>query len=172
MPSRPTTSILDTNGRLVGQLLVDDTGKITVEHFTFSGQGHSTDNSLFTSSQGAGINNVPFDLTSLTDGQVLTYSSQSGKISLKPSTATGGGGFVRAEYTFNAGQPPPQSGQVRLNNVNQPQATVFTLTKTDVTGVDNGLLLTAVSTGDDVFIQDKDNSASYQHYKVTQTPTD
>jgi hypothetical protein len=68
---------------------------------------------------------------------------------------------------------PPGSGQIRLDNATQPSATKLWISFTTAPGADvRNLLLYAFEDGNDVYIQDKDDSSRWIIFELTSDPVD
>ena len=72
-----------------------------------------------------------------------------------------------AEYSFSTQITPPGSGGVRVNNADQTLAFKLFIAKITDDGKDITLRLQGWTTGDRVYIQDKNNSEIYQQYNLT-----
>jgi hypothetical protein len=67
--------------------------------------------------------------------------------------------------------PPPDNGRVRYNNAIQKDATLVYISHLTSDGVDIDIFFNNVSTLNDVYIQDKMDSANFIQYNITAPPT-
>ena len=84
-----------------------------------------------------------------------------------------GGSTSVFDYSLNGNTTePPGSGQVRLDNADQTQATKMWVDAATAPGVDVANALMLVEAGARVYIQDKDDASRYQLYDVVADPVD
>jgi len=92
-----------------------------------------------------------------------------------PQGPQGPGGAAANLFSYtlssNTGEPPTSS-QMRLNNASQTAATLMWVHHTDNSGTDYSLLLDSITVGNNMVMQDKNNSANVQRYHVTASVTD
>jgi len=84
------------------------------------------------------------------------------------------GGLSPTEYNYNAASyvPPPSTGNLRLNNVNQTLATEMYLHHINIQAIDIANALRMLEPGNKLLMQDKTNSANYNVYEVSGAITD
>jgi len=84
------------------------------------------------------------------------------------------GGLSPTEYNYNASLyvPPPNTGNLRLNNVSQTAATAIYFNHINIVNVDVSKALRMLMPGNKILMQDKTNAANYQVYEVSATITD
>jgi phage baseplate assembly protein W len=79
-----------------------------------------------------------------------------------------GGSSNMFQYSFNANTvAPPSNGQVRLDNANQTLATKAWIAYSTQDGIDATVAWRYAKISDQLYIQDKDNSANAQLYDLT-----
>ena len=78
-------AIVNGLGQLVGQLVNDPTGGVSLELFAYSGDTRSRQSQLLVGSQGVSLNGVLVDTSQPVDGQVLTYDAAATRIKMKPA---------------------------------------------------------------------------------------
>ena len=78
---------------------------------------------------------------------------------------------VLGEWQFiDTTTPPPSSGQIRLNQEVQKNATLMWISKTTATNANATNALLAINAGEKLQIADKDEPTKWQTYVVTGTP--
>jgi hypothetical protein len=97
-----------------------------------------------------------------------------GRLNAAWTEIPGIGGISPTEYNLNTSAyvPPPNTNNMRLNNVNQTLATAMYIHHVNAMNVDVGLALKMIRPGNTLLIQDKSNSANYQYYTVSAAITD
>lgn len=83
---RPS-SVIDGNGRLIGQLVNDPGGGVSLENFLYTGDAHAKQSQLLVAANGVSLNGVLVDVTQPQDGQTLTYDAASSRVKFKPGIA-------------------------------------------------------------------------------------
>ena len=96
----------------------------------------------------------------LADGTLLTSSANSGNSN-----------FYLYKSIDNALSPPISSGDVVYNNVIQSLATVIYISHLTRDNVDIEIFFENVSSLNDLYIQDQNNSLNFIRYNITGTPT-
>lgn len=118
-------------------------------------------------------------------GADLTYDSGTGSLTLVSQTGAtlgsvtitggGGGGGGTGFYEYNANLadtvPPPGSGNIRWDNAVQTDATNLYVSHLTRIAQDIDVFLAAIVEGDILIIQDQNDSANYQKWAVSGTPT-
>jgi hypothetical protein len=94
------------------------------------------------------------------DGSVLQYSANSGNSN-----------FYLFKSHTNTPTPPPPSGFVYYNNVNQSLATIVYISHTTDDGIDIEVFFDNISQLNDLYIQQKSVSGNYIRYSITGSPT-
>jgi len=75
-------------------------------------------------------------------------------------------------YTYsNVTTAPPNSQQVRFNNLDLTQATEIYIDNTNLDGINISNYLGLAEIDDDVYVQDKNEAALYQFYKLIAVPS-
>ena len=74
--------------------------------------------------------------------------------------------YYRAQTTSQV--PPPTAGHVRWNAVDQTEATFLYFSHLDISNDDVERILEQATPGSTVLVQDKDQSANYQNFKLTE----
>lgn len=69
-------------------------------------------------------------------------------------------------FSFNSSGPPPTGNQVRLDNVDQTLATHAYIRYLTSDGLDLKNLMAQITDTSRLYLQDKDNSASWQAYDI------
>ena len=96
----------------------------------------------------------------LADGTLLTSSANSGNSN-----------FYLYKSIDNATTPPISSGDVIYNNANQSLATVIYVSHLTRDNIDIEIFFENISSLNDLYIQDQNNSLNYIRYNITGTPT-
>ena len=96
----------------------------------------------------------------LADGTLLTSSANSGNSN-----------FYLYKSIDNALSPPIGSGNVVYNNANQSLATVIYISHLTRDNVDIEIFFENVSSLNDLYLQDQNNSLNFIRYNITGTPT-
>lgn len=79
-----------------------------------------------------------------------------------------GGVLGRAAYTFSSNiAEPPTSGQIRLDSADQTQATKLWMSEMTGEGVDIANFVNALGSVARLYVQDKNDAASWREYDVT-----
>ena len=96
----------------------------------------------------------------LADGTLLTSSANSGNSN-----------FYLYKSIDTAFSPPISSGDIVYNNANQSLATVIYVSHLTRDNIDIEIFFENVSSLNDLYIQDQNNSLNYIRYNITGTPT-
>lgn len=73
-----------------------------------------------------------------------------------------------SEYKFSTStSPPPATGYIRTNNASATAATILYIHKTTNAGTDLARFLEDLDVGSQIYVQDKDTSASFAKFDVT-----
>jgi hypothetical protein len=96
----------------------------------------------------------------LADGTLLTASANSGNSN-----------FYLYKSINTAFSPPISSGDIVYNNANQSSATVIYISHLTRDNIDIEIFFENVSSLNDLYIQDQNNSLNYIRYNITGTPT-
>jgi hypothetical protein len=76
-------------------------------------------------------------------------------------------------YSYSSvASPPPNTGQVRSNGANAAATTMVWVHRLDNQSQDERLLLLQAEAGDELFVQDQQDSTSYVRYTLTADPVD
>jgi hypothetical protein len=96
----------------------------------------------------------------MADGSALQYSQNSGNSN-----------FYLYDSQNGAGTPPIPNGHIKYNNVVQADATFIFISHLTSDGIDIDVFFAQITTIQDVYIQDKNNSTNFIKYNITGTPT-
>jgi hypothetical protein len=96
----------------------------------------------------------------MADGSSLQYSANSGNSN-----------FYLYNNTSGIMTPPPANGQVGYNNAIQNDATIIYISHRTRDTIDIDVFLALLSTIEEVYIQDQENSLNYIRYNITAAPT-
>jgi hypothetical protein len=96
----------------------------------------------------------------MADGSSLEYSANSGNSNF---------------YLYNSingiTTPPPVSGKVGYNNANQSLATILYINHLTSDGIDIDVFFAQLTSIQDVYLQDRNNSLNFIRYNITGAPT-
>jgi hypothetical protein len=96
----------------------------------------------------------------MADGSSLQYSANSGNSN-----------FYLYNNVSGVMTPPPANGQVGYNNSIQADATILYISHRTRDTIDIDVFLEQLSTVQDVYLQDQENSTNFIKYNITATPT-
>ena len=96
----------------------------------------------------------------MADGSALQYSANSGNSN-----------FYLYNNVSGVMTPPPENGQVGYNNAIQANATIIYISHRTRDTIDIDVFLEQLTTIQDVYIQDQENSLNFIRYNITGTPT-
>ena len=106
----------------------------------------------------------------VTGGTNIQYLLANGTL-LTSSANSGNSNFYLYKSIDNALSPPISSGDVVYNNVIQSLATVIYISHLTRDNVDIEIFFENVSSLNDLYIQDQNNSSNFIRYNITGTPT-
>jgi hypothetical protein len=96
----------------------------------------------------------------MADGSSLQYSANSGNSN-----------FYLYNNASGVMTPPPVNGQIGYNNSVQANATTLYISHRTRDSIDIDVFLAQLTTSQDVYIQDQENSLNYIRYNIIGTPT-
>ncbi|MHA1288992.1 MAG: hypothetical protein ACTSPB_16495, partial [Candidatus Thorarchaeota archaeon] len=119
------------------------------------------------------IMGVPVDDTDIADGKVLVYDSTTGDLQYEfIESATGLTIAAQWKFSTSTTDSDPGNGKFRLNNVTQASSTFVYVDDLSDQGADMSLLLSKLSSGDMLYVQQKDDSSRALLFEISGTPTD
>ena len=136
---------------------IDNFQPSTLNQTNINGKLTTTDDITSTKFIVQGGTNIQYLLA---DGTLLTSSANSGNSN-----------FYLYKSTDNATTPPIGSGNIVYNNAIQSLATVIYVSHLTRDNVDIEIFFENVSSLNDLYIQDQNNSLNYIRYNITGTPT-
>ena len=136
---------------------IDNFQPSTLNQTNINGKLTTTDDITSTKFIVQGGTNIQYLLA---DGTLLTSSANSGNSN-----------FYLYKSTDNATTPPIGSGNIVYNNANQSLATIVYISHLTRDNVDIEIFFQNVSSLNDLYIQDQNNSLNYIRYNITGTPT-
>jgi hypothetical protein len=117
---------------------------------------------------GVNINNAnSFVKTGGTSNQYLMADGSS----LQYSQNSGNSNFYLYDSQNGAGTPPIPNGHIKYNNAVQASATFIFISHLTSDAIDIDVFFAQITTIQDVYIQDKNNSLNFIKYNITGTPT-
>jgi hypothetical protein len=124
--------------------------------------------------QSAPVDNGPWfqlNVAYITDGGVASGENQEIFFTFTANVTGSAGGT--AEYRFSsATTPPPSSGNLNCNNASLASATIIYVNNITDHGSDIKRVLTSLSVGTALVIQDQSNNANYGRFNISGTPID
>ena len=96
----------------------------------------------------------------MADGSSLQYSQNSGNSN-----------FYLYDSQNGAQSPPVPNGHIEYNNIVQASATFIFISHLTTDGIDIDIFFAQITTIQEVYIQDKNNSLNFIKYNITGTPT-
>jgi hypothetical protein len=92
-----------------------------------------------------------------------------------PTGANGTDGVSVSYYRYNARAnsqtPPPNAAQIMWNNATQISSSILYISHLTIGNIDIDVFLALITTGDNLIIQDQNDSNNYQRWSVSGTPT-
>jgi hypothetical protein len=175
-----SSQILGNNGGVAVPVAVDANGDVRVAvSGPVSGNLYATDGSSTVAVAGAPTGQMLVQAIGTTSGGVLTpllVDSQGRVVTSGGVTGpTGPAGQSSTFYPYRTNTTPgtgdPGTGLVSWNNTSQLLSTQIQINHIDQNNVDIDIFLALLSVGDTVTIQDRSNSANFQRWTVSGTPT-